>query len=57
MRRAISYAHFDKFRMKAGAEQQVWNECSRAIANAIIYSGVKFRLANLPHLPKSGTAL
>jgi hypothetical protein len=37
MRRAISYVNSGKFRGKTEAEQQVWNECSRLIANAIIY--------------------
>ena len=37
MRRAISYVNSGKFRVKTEAEQQVWNECSRLIANAIIY--------------------
>ncbi len=37
MRRAISYVNSGKFRSKTEAEQQIWNECSRLIANAIIY--------------------
>jgi len=37
MRRAVSYVNSGKFRVKTEAEQQVWNECSRLIANAIIY--------------------
>ena len=37
MRRAISYINSGKFRVKTEAEQQIWNECSRLIANAIIY--------------------
>ena len=37
MRRAISYVNSGKFRVKSEAEQQIWNECSRLIANAIIY--------------------
>lgn len=37
MRRAIAYVNSGKFRVKTEAEQQVWNECSRLIANAIIY--------------------
>lgn len=37
MRRAISYVNSGKFRVKTEAEQQVWNECSRLIANTIIY--------------------
>jgi TnpA family transposase len=36
-RRAIAYVHAGKFRVKTEAEQQIWNECSRLIANAIIY--------------------
>jgi hypothetical protein len=37
MRRAISSVNSGKFRVKTEAEQQVWSECSRLIANAIIY--------------------
>ncbi len=37
MRRAISYVNSGKFRVKTEAEQNIWNECSRLIANAIIY--------------------
>lgn len=37
MRHAISYVNSDKFRVKTETERQVWNECSRLIANAIIY--------------------
>jgi TnpA family transposase len=37
MRRAISYVNSGKFRVKTEAEQQIWDECSRLIANAIIY--------------------
>ena len=37
MRRAISYVNSGKFRVKTETEQQIWNECSRLIANAIIY--------------------
>jgi TnpA family transposase len=37
MRRAISYVNSGKFRVRTEAEQQIWNECSRLIANAIIY--------------------
>src|ERR1700675_564778 len=36
-RRAIAYVNSGKFRVKTEAEQQIWNECSRLIANAIIY--------------------
>ena len=37
MRRAISYVNSGKFRVKTEAEQQIWNECSRLVANAIIH--------------------
>jgi TnpA family transposase len=36
-RRAIAYVNSGKFRVKTEAEQQTWNECSRLIANAVIY--------------------
>jgi hypothetical protein len=36
-RRAIAYVNAGKFRVKTAAEQQIWNECSRLIANAVIY--------------------
>jgi hypothetical protein len=29
--------HSGKFRVKTEAEQQIWNECLRLIANAIIF--------------------
>lgn len=37
LRRAIAYVNSGKFRVKTEDEQQIWNECSRLIANAIIY--------------------
>jgi TnpA family transposase len=37
LRRAVAYVNGGKFRVKTEAEQQVWNECSRLITNAIIY--------------------
>jgi TnpA family transposase len=37
LRRAIAYVNSGKFRVQTEAEQQIWNECSRLIANAIIY--------------------
>ena len=35
-RRAISYVNAGKFRVKTEAEQHIWNECSRLIANAVM---------------------
>lgn len=37
LRRAVAYVNGGKFRVKTEAEQQLWNECSRLITNAIIY--------------------
>lgn len=36
-RKSVAYVNNGKFRVKTEAEQQLWNECSRLIANAIIY--------------------
>lgn len=33
----MAYVNGGKFKVKTEAEQQVWNECSRPIANAVIY--------------------
>ena len=37
LRRTVAYVNGGKFWVQTEAEQQVWNECSRLIANAIIY--------------------
>jgi len=37
LRKNVAYAHDDKFQVHSQAEQIVWSECSRLIANAIIY--------------------
>jgi TnpA family transposase len=37
LRRAVAYVNGGKLRVKTEAEQQIWNECSRLICNAIIY--------------------
>jgi len=37
LRRAVAYVNGGKFRVKTEAEQQIWNECSRLITNAVIY--------------------
>nr|WP_295085862.1 Tn3 family transposase [uncultured Roseateles sp.] len=36
-RRAVAFVNGGKFRVRTEAEQHIWNECSRLIANAIIY--------------------
>ena len=37
LRRAVAFINSGKFRVKTEDEQQLWNECSRLITNAIIY--------------------
>jgi TnpA family transposase len=37
LRRAISFASFGKLRFKTEYEQDLWSECSRLIANCIIF--------------------
>jgi TnpA family transposase len=37
LRRAVAYVNRGKFRVKTEAEQQIWNECSRLLTNAILY--------------------
>ena len=37
LRRAVAFVNGGKFRVLTEAEQQIWNECSRLITNAIIY--------------------
>jgi TnpA family transposase len=37
LRKAIAYVNGGKFRVKTETEQQIWSDCSRLIANAIIY--------------------
>jgi len=37
LRKAIAYAHGGRFRVRSQHEQEVWNECTRLIANAVVY--------------------
>jgi TnpA family transposase len=58
MRHAISYVNSGKFRVKSEAEQQIWSECSRLIANAIIYYNtfISNRSTSSKALPPSPSA-
>lgn len=40
-RRAVAFVNGGKFRVQTEAEQQVWNDFSRLIANAVIYYNTK----------------
>jgi hypothetical protein len=46
LRRAVSYANFGKLRFRTEYEQLLWSECSRLIANCIIY----YKATILSHL-------
>jgi TnpA family transposase len=37
LRRAVAYAYSGRFRVKTELEQQIWNDCSRLLANCVIY--------------------
>lgn len=37
LRRAIAYAHGGRFRVRSQPEQELWNECTRLVANAVVY--------------------
>lgn len=36
-RRAIAYVNSGKFRVQTEAQQRIWNDCARLIANSVIY--------------------
>jgi hypothetical protein len=40
-RRAVAFVNGGKFKVQTESEQQVWNDCSRLIANAVIYYNTK----------------
>ena len=50
LRRAIPHANYGKFRVKTEHEQQIWSECSRLIANAIIFYNAFILSKLLKHL-------
>lgn len=54
LRRAVYYANFDKLRFKSEGDQQIWNECSRLIANCIIYYNAALLSNLLAHKERSG---
>ncbi|MGP6192138.1 MAG: Tn3 family transposase [Vulcanimicrobiaceae bacterium] len=38
LRRAVAYANAGRMRVRTNLEQQIWSECSRLLANCVIYS-------------------
>lgn len=37
LHRSIAYAHDGRFRARSQHEQEVWNECSRLVGNAVVF--------------------
>ncbi|MFT5446565.1 MAG: TnpA family transposase [Gammaproteobacteria bacterium] len=57
MRRAVAYAHGGRFRVRSQHEQELWNECARLIANAVVhYNGILLSevLKTLQHQQDTG---
>ncbi|MFQ5471063.1 MAG: Tn3 family transposase, partial [Gammaproteobacteria bacterium] len=50
LRRAIAYAHGGRFRVRSQHEQNIWNECARLIANAVVYYNSMILSEVLQHL-------
>ena len=40
-RRAVAFVNSGRFKVQTETEQQIWNDCSRLIANAVIYYNTK----------------
>jgi len=54
LRRAVSFASFGKLRFKTEYEQDLWSECSRLIANCIIFYNASILSRLLEHQEKTG---
>lgn len=54
LRRAVSYANFGKLRFKTEQDQQIWGECSRLLANCIIYYNASLLSNMLTYMEKNG---
>jgi hypothetical protein len=54
LRRAVFYANFGKFRVRTELEQQIWSECSRLVANAIIFYNAFVLSELMTRLEKAG---
>ncbi len=54
LRRAIAYAHGGHFRTRSQHEQEIWNECARLVANAVIYYNSLILSEVLDELQKRG---
>lgn len=54
LRRAVSFACFGKLRFKTEFEQDLWSECSRLIANCIIFYNASIFSRLLEHQERAG---
>ena len=54
LRRAVSFASFGKLRFKTEYEQEIWSECSRLIANCIIFYNASILSRFLEHKERTG---
>jgi TnpA family transposase len=54
LRRAVSFAGFGKLRFKTEFEQDLWSECSRLIANCIIFYNASILSRILEHQERAG---
>ena len=54
LRRTISYANYGKLRFGSEYEQHLWSECSRLIANCIIFYNVTLLSKLLAHKESRG---
>ena len=59
LRRAIGYAHGGRFRVRSQHDQELWNECTRLIANAVVYYNSEILSALLTNLEQhsNGSAI
>ena len=53
-RKAVSLASFGRLRFKTEYEQELWNECSRLITNAILYYNASLISKLIDHKKKMG---
>ena len=54
LRRSVSFAGFGKLRFKTEFEQDLWSECSRLIANCIIFYNASILSRLLEHQERAG---
>lgn len=54
LRKAVSYANFGKLRFKNENDQHIWGECSRLLANCIIYYNASILSNMLAYRERNG---